>query len=338
MKTTLHDRAESRNKNQSRSTQKKLAKPFSRPRKRLRELVRNISRRHGGCVPDTDDADVYLEPVVNCFRLIVASRARDVSVDGVLKLFWFWCEDGRAPHVSRSHATDLVRRELAGPPCLIPDDVVGKAIRLSYAERLQDKITTIGSYDVGPAMRKKLAKERRRDRDRRSKAEKRKANGATPHANSLSQTKPWEAEGISRSTYDRRRKKAAAQAGAGDENSSPHQRNEVDESSSAHRPSYSRPTNFGHVTEQSPASMSGAPQARPLQHDGVEIGVSRVALEARPAPPPPRPIVVQIDSVPDGLVVDQDGVEFKPPPPHQRRPAPKDWMSVAMAGLNRGRS
>jgi hypothetical protein len=272
---TVADRAIPRNKNQSRSTQKKPAKPFSRPRKRLREIERIISRRHHGAVPDTDDADVYLDPVVNCFRLIAASRDRDVSFDGVMKLFWFWCQDGWAPDVSYSRATELVRQELAGPPWLIADDVVGKAIRLSYAERLQDNSTAIGSYDTDKVMRKKLAKERRREQDRLSKAEKRRAKGATPRdvyeANSLSRTKPWEAEGISRSTYDRRRKKAAAQAGAGDESSSAHQRDEVDQSASAHRPSYSGATEFGHVTEQSPASSKrGAPKASPRQHDAVQ--------------------------------------------------------------------
>jgi hypothetical protein len=37
-----------------------------------------------------------------------------------------------------------------------------------------------------------------------------------------------------------------------------------------------------------------------------------------------------------GKVIDQDGVEFKPPPPHQRRPVPKDWWEAAMEGMNRG--
>jgi hypothetical protein len=39
-----------------------------------------------------------------------------------------------------------------------------------------------------------------------------------------------------------------------------------------------------------------------------------------------------------GKVIDQDGVEFKPPPPYERRPIQKTWMEASMAGLNRGRS
>jgi hypothetical protein len=57
----------------------KTRKPFSRARKRLREIERIISRRHHGAVPETDDADVYLEPVVNCFHVIVAGRNRSAE-------------------------------------------------------------------------------------------------------------------------------------------------------------------------------------------------------------------------------------------------------------------
>jgi hypothetical protein len=54
------------------------------------------------------------------------------------------------------------------------------------------------------------AKARRKERDRIDKAAKRRAAGALPRAvyeaNSLSRTKPWQAMGISRRTFERRRK------------------------------------------------------------------------------------------------------------------------------------
>jgi hypothetical protein len=60
----------------------------------------------------------------------------------------------------------------------------------------------------------------------------------------------------------------------------------------------------------SPASMRGAPEA--------------------PPPTPPRPIIVKLDAIPDGNIIDEDGVEYKaPPPPHQRKPPPMDWMQAA---------
>jgi hypothetical protein len=326
--TTLHDRAESRNQNQSVSAQKKPAKPFSRARKRLREIERIISRRHQGRVPDTDDVDAYLEPVVNCFRLIAASRDRSVSADGIAKLFGFWCERW-APDVSNTHVMRLARHERASEPKMLADDIIGKAIRLSYAERLELKITTIGSFDADKVIRKKLAADRRRKRDRLRKAEERGAKGATPRANSLSRTEPWKQEGISRRTWERRRKAAAAQAGVHDANSSPHQRDEVDANSSPHRLSYSGATDLRHDAEMACSDLS---------HESQPPAFERGPPEAAPSPPP-RPIVTRLDAAPtDGLILDEDGHEFKQPPPYERRPAPKTWMDAAFEGYTGGRS
>ncbi|HEY6734354.1 MAG TPA: hypothetical protein VI256_11255, partial [Roseiarcus sp.] len=99
--------------------------------------------------------------------------------------------------------------------------------------------------------------------------------------------------------------------------------------------------------QDTPSDERGAPQARPRAPSEFGSGeVTQVeALEAEIVPDdietgaleaPPRPIVVQMDAVPDGLILDENGVEYRPPPPHERRPPPKDWMSVAMAGMNRG--
>lgn len=275
-------------------------KNFSRARKRLREIERIISHRHS-VVPETDDADLYLTPVANCFHVIAAGRDRSVSVDGIMNLFWFWCQRW-SPHVGIDQAMDIVQQTCRGWPKLIADDILGNTLRLSYADRLRLKATTIGSFDADKGTRNKLAKGRRRERDRVRAAEKRRANGATPRAKSLSRTKPWEAEGISRSTYDRRRKKAAVQAGADDESPSPHP-SSIDRRRTL-------------VTEQSPVSKRGAPEA---------------------PPPPHRPIiVVWLDDVPDGLILNQDGIEFEPPPPHERRPPPRDWMEAATEGMNGG--
>jgi hypothetical protein len=68
-------------------------------------------------------------------------------------------------------------------------------------------IRTIGSSDGNKATRKRLAKARRKERDRLRKASKRRAKGVTPRAvyeaNSLSRTKPWVQLGISRAKYYR---------------------------------------------------------------------------------------------------------------------------------------
>jgi hypothetical protein len=124
-------------------------KNFSRARERLREIEHVISLRHSR-VPETDDADLYLKPVANCFHAIVAGRDQPVSADGIVKLVWFWCQSW-APHVSSDEAAKIVRHVRAGSPKLIADDVVGNALRLTYADRLRLTIRTIGSFDADKA-------------------------------------------------------------------------------------------------------------------------------------------------------------------------------------------
>jgi hypothetical protein len=268
-------------------------KKFSRARKRLRELERIISDRHG-CVPATDDADLYLGPVANCFYAIAAGRDRSVSVDGIVKLFWFWCQCQRwAPHVSSDEATEIVRHVHAGSSKLVADDVLGKALRLTYADRDRLKIRAIGCLDADKALRKKLAKARRRERDRLRAAEKRKANGATPRsvyeASSLSKTKPWEAEGISRRTYERRRKKAAVRTGDIDASASPHLA-DVDASASPHPCiNMGRRTCVSAPLDLKPEPQRRAPQAsrrKALPVLDGEIILDRPGDVACRAPPP----------------------------------------------------
>jgi hypothetical protein len=60
--------------------------------------------------------------------------------------------------------------------------------------------------EVDPEVLKKRALYHRQRAAARQRAL-RKSRGATPRSESLSQTRPWEAEGISRATWHRRRKK-----------------------------------------------------------------------------------------------------------------------------------
>ncbi|WP_441232620.1 hypothetical protein [Bradyrhizobium sp. 1200_D9_N1_1] len=197
---------------QRRANPRKNHRQFSRARKRLRELERAISERHG-CVPATDDADLYLWPVANCFRVIAAERGKS-TLAHIVDVFSLWC-DRFAPSAGEQEIYALVEEALARPAKLIPDDIVGETFRFSYEERLRQKATTIGSYDVDRAGRKELAKLRKQQKQRLEKREKRRSNGAVPRAqyeaNSLSQTQPWLADGICRRTWERRRKKAAAE-------------------------------------------------------------------------------------------------------------------------------
>jgi hypothetical protein len=86
-------------------------------------------------------------------------------------------------------------------------DNLAKFLGVTYPQRLKLGITTIGSIDVS-----KRARELLRKRKKRLHAErKRRAKGSKPRAayleeNSIMRTKPWEAEGISRRTWYRRKR------------------------------------------------------------------------------------------------------------------------------------
>jgi hypothetical protein len=85
-------------------------------------------------------------------------------------------------------------------------DKLGRYLRLTDAVRTRIGITTIGGYDVSKHQRTLRRKQRARERQARL----RRKRGARPRSQSLSQTKPWEVEGISRTVWYERRQKAAA--------------------------------------------------------------------------------------------------------------------------------
>ena len=109
----------------------------------------------------------------------------------------------------RGEIDDLVS-EASRKPCVFRKETLGRLIRLTDADREKYKAWSIWPIDLSLAE----AKLRRKQHDRDDKAEKRRAAGATPRSESLSQTQPWVAEGISRRTWERRRR-------ARDANSSP---------------------------------------------------------------------------------------------------------------------
>jgi hypothetical protein len=104
-----------------------------------------------------------------------------------------WCDDDE---------TDGLIATVMRNPRKWSADKLGERLRLDDATRAMLQITTIGAIDC-----KKAKRARRREKlaAAREKARRLKA-GAKPHAQSLSQIRPWEALGISRRTYERRRR------------------------------------------------------------------------------------------------------------------------------------
>jgi len=93
-----------------------------------------------------------------------------------------------------ARASDARRSAGAENLGLLDPEVVGKRVELTAEEREGLCIKRIGSIDETPSERAK-----RKGRERKGAV--RAASGATPRSKSKAATKPWEAMGVSKSTY-----------------------------------------------------------------------------------------------------------------------------------------
>jgi hypothetical protein len=187
--------------------------PPSFPAFRLREIERTIPTR------TVDQTRAVLAEVAVTYRKIILFRGLDVRPGMVKERLELWLGKMR---LSRTFTPDEIaeaieqaerRKRLANPERL------AAILGLEYADRQQLAIRTIGSIDKTKLERELLAKERRREKDRIRKAIKRRARGAISRAEylaeSMSHARPWERDGISRRTWERRRNQVATERDAG---------------------------------------------------------------------------------------------------------------------------
>jgi hypothetical protein len=178
-----------------RAKAKKIARdsgaPTTKPTlKKMRgaELERFFKLRYGGRLPDDDAGREDAKLMIH--------HLHSDAMDGWLRRWAPWM--------------DALERE-----CLIVEaersprwwkaDELGKRLGLTRAERTDLKITTIGAVDFLKPERTG----RRKQRNSLAKRERRARRGAKPHAESLSRTQPWLAQGISRRTWYRRKNGAS---------------------------------------------------------------------------------------------------------------------------------
>lgn len=177
----------------------------------MRELERIVSHRHGTAL-DTDDADRYLLPVAQALSRLRTEKHGAANRDDVFAALKVWAQRW-TPLISDDVLRD-VAAEAIDKNWMFRADPLGKRLHLSFAERSFLGLRTIGCYDVSRAKRARMAKQRRRDRDRARKAAKRRARGVIPRsqylAQSLTRAAPWALAGISRRTWERRRKAKTA--------------------------------------------------------------------------------------------------------------------------------
>jgi hypothetical protein len=163
------------------------------PRLRRKELQRLFLFRWGPTLPDDDagrdDATVMAHTI--------AQFPGDASHH--IEMFL----EVAAPWMTRQDVAAVLATVLA-KPLRFRADTLGARLGLREVERSRLRIRTIGAIDLTKAER--LA--RRRDRKRVRRIGCRRAQGIRPRAvyeaTSASRTKPWEAQGISRRTWERR--------------------------------------------------------------------------------------------------------------------------------------
>jgi hypothetical protein len=171
---------------------------FSVEMLRLREIEAIIRHRHGRFIPDpagTDERDTcvaYLEAAAG------ACAGQDLA--GWARRWAPWADDTTVVAIATRAST---RKRM-----MKSDGVAGLlGVTLSLRDELE--LRTIGACDVTKIERKKLAKERKRERGRVRMARKRsqdvRCDRQSYEANSAERTRPWEAEGVSRRTWYRRR-------------------------------------------------------------------------------------------------------------------------------------
>jgi hypothetical protein len=163
--------------------------------KRRGEIERVIRARHRS-LPDTDDRDMLLR-LWAWHNLLSRRQHKDLKAFG--KRLGADLSDDEINAVIQyvgHHSRKFKARTL------------GKLLGLTGRIRAAERITTIEAIDVTPTQRKRIQKAKHAERGR----QRRRAKGAKARAEylagSIERTRPWEAEGISRRTWFRRRKKA----------------------------------------------------------------------------------------------------------------------------------
>jgi hypothetical protein len=184
---------------------RRRASQYNRTTHRLRELEQIILNRYNGILPVTEDADKFLLQAAKQLRRNLKDRTGLAKAEDVLDRLTIWAK--RWAHFTPiGHFREIVAHAMR-QPAIEKADALAAMLHLTYAERQYLKITTIGSCDVSRTERQSLSKQKKRDRDRIRAAEKRRLAGARPRSTSLSATRPWDKDGISRRTWERRRKR-----------------------------------------------------------------------------------------------------------------------------------
>jgi hypothetical protein len=164
---------------------------------RMHDLCVLFRSRYGGrdLLPDDDAGRDDLAVALNHLACLAHPRKHIAA----------WIETW-APWLTAGEQRDIVPAILANPQRWKADALAWR-LRLTMEQRTMLGITTIGAIDLARAAR--LKRRNKLERERRTRN--RRVQGAKPRRQyeqeSISRTKPWEAEGISRAQWYRNRKR-----------------------------------------------------------------------------------------------------------------------------------
>lgn len=178
-------------------------KSFSLNNLRLREIEQLIKARHGRIVPENDD-DAYIVAAAHALNPICreAHESLDVALDGWCHRWMPWALP-RAAELIRPALLQVQRRKHD-----LGADEVARLLAVTNWERTGQEFKTIGACDIPTEIRLAIAANEKRRKDRERLSAKRRAAGVQPReewlgANRLSERRPWEAAGVSRSKWYR---------------------------------------------------------------------------------------------------------------------------------------
>jgi len=160
---------------------------------RLNDLARLFKHRYGITLPD-DDAG--RDDMLVAAHHLVRLRGRVDAADRWLEIWVPWL-----PEVERIH---IIAEATAEPEAWTADELAVR-LRLTSEERAMLGITTIGAIDQTKDERKAQRREKDRLRKERMRRQKGSKTRAEYLAESLTGQQPWVSEGVSRTTWYRRK-------------------------------------------------------------------------------------------------------------------------------------